>query len=92
MAQFDANIKLLVEAQQAFKKLAQLEDRVDKIKNKAQRITVKSEIAIGKRKDAAAEKQLTNQLRLNAALERRETLLKKYKPRRHSWRKKRKSR
>ena len=83
MSQFDTNIKVLLDAQAAYTELDKLEKRVLKVKNAASQAaafkTVRAEKTQADAQVRAAESRLDKQIRLNAALERQETLLKSIK-------------
>ena len=76
MAQFDANINLVVNAQKAYKQIADLENRLDKLSNPKTKRQVQGLITQSKSDLKAAEQRLANQVRLNAALERQANLVK----------------
>ena len=57
MASFDASIKLLLEAQQVFKKVAALERRLEKLQNAATKLQIKNFLA----DEEAASKLLNDQ-------------------------------
>ena len=76
MSRYDASIRVLLDAQNAFKAIENLEKRLDKLKNEASKIQIKTVINEEKAAVQAAEKRLTSQIRLNAALERQANLLK----------------
>ena len=57
MASFDASIKLLLEAQQVFKKVAALERRLEKLQNAATKLQIKNFLA----DEEAATKLLNDQ-------------------------------
>ena len=76
MAQFDANINLVVNAQKAYKQIADLENRLDKLSNPKTKRQVQGLITQSKSDLKASEQRLANQVRLNAALERQANLVK----------------
>ena len=76
MAQFDANINLIVNAQKAYKQIADLENRLDKLSNPKTKRQIQGVITQSKSDLKASEQRLANQIRLNAALERQANLVK----------------
>jgi len=86
VANYDASVNLLLNAQKAFKELADFEQRLKALsgsRTKVQKavLTETSQEVSKTKKEVkdqvkAAERKLEKQLRLNAALERQETLLK----------------
>lgn len=82
MAKYDANINLLLNAQKAFKQIDALEKRIkglsspktelrERLSAKTRRLVLEAKV-----QEKIAEQKLENQLRLNAALQRQETLVK----------------
>ena len=76
MAQFDANINLIVNAQKAYKQIADLENRLDKLSDPKTKRQIQGVITQSKSDLKASEQRLSNQIRLNAALERQANLVK----------------
>ena len=74
MAQFDANINVLVNAQKAFATIAKIEDRINKLNNPTTKRQAQSVVREDKQKVKNAEKALSNEVRLSAAAQRRLTV------------------
>ena len=69
MASYEASIKVLVEAQQAFRAIQKLEDRLKNIQDKATKAQIKGQITESARDVRRAEQRLKAQIDLNAATE-----------------------
>ena len=75
MAQFDAIIKLVVQSQEALKQVKKLEDRLKKLNDVNTQKQVKAVANAQKEEARVTEARAAKELKINAALKRRETLL-----------------
>ena len=67
MASYEASIKVLVEAQQAFRAIQKLENKLKNIQDKATKAQIKAQITESAQDVRRAERKLTAQIDLNAA-------------------------
>ena len=74
MAQFDANIKVLLDAQAAYRQIAKLESRLEKLQDPRTKIKVRNVIRKDRQVVKASEKELRNEISLTAAAQRRATV------------------
>lgn len=74
MAQFDANIKVLLDAQAAYRQIAKLESRLEKLQDPRSKIKVRDVIRKDREAVKASEKELRNKISLSAAVQRRLTV------------------
>ena len=74
MAQFDANIKVLLDAQAAYRQIAKLESRLEKLQDPRSKIKVRDVIRKDREAVKASEKGLRNEISLSAAVQRRVTV------------------